>query len=86
VGQINFQGLSARVAVDMEGQDPRYFNRYVSRFGQTRYERTLVEARASLAPWLWFLTRSADCRIFQNQFAGPAPGRRSSAMGLSQRD
>ena len=22
--------------------------------------------RATLVPWLWFLTRTSDCRIFQN--------------------
>ncbi len=59
-------GQNVTVAVDIDGQDPRYFNGYVSRFSQTRYERKLVEYRATVVPWLWFLTRSADCQIFQN--------------------
>ena len=46
----------------------RYFNGYFSRLafagygaeGQARFHATLV-------PWLWFLTRTADCRIFQQK-------------------
>lgn len=46
----------------------RYFNGYFSRIafagfgaeGQARFHATLV-------PWLWFLTRTADCRIFQQK-------------------
>jgi type VI secretion system secreted protein VgrG len=43
----------------------RYFNGYVTRFAQGgmygRYNRYIATVR----PWLWFLTRTADCRIFQ---------------------
>ena len=59
-------GQNVTVAVDKGDKVPRYFNGYVSRFSQTRYENKLVEYRATVVPWLWFLTRSADCRIFQN--------------------
>lgn len=46
----------------------RYFNGYFSRIafagfgaeGQARFQATLV-------PWLWFLTRTSDCRIFQQK-------------------
>ena len=46
----------------------RYFNGYFSRIafagygaeGQARFQATIV-------PWLWFLTRTADCRIFQQK-------------------
>ena len=46
----------------------RHFNGYFSRIafagygaeGQARFHATLV-------PWLWFLTRTADCRIFQQK-------------------
>ena len=47
----------------------RYFNGYVSRFVQTtegsagRY----AAYQATVVPWLWFLTRTADCRIFQKK-------------------
>ncbi len=45
---------------------PRYFNGYVSRFVQTEANGTGGSYRATLVPWLWFLTRTSDCRIFQN--------------------
>ena len=44
----------------------RYFNGYVTRFAaggvHGRYRRYVATVR----PWLWFLTRTADCRIFQD--------------------
>jgi len=58
-------GKNVTVAVDKGDQTPRYFNGVISRFGQANYEKKLVEYRATMVPWLWFLTRSADCRIFQ---------------------
>ncbi|MBN2592656.1 MAG: type VI secretion system tip protein VgrG [Sedimentisphaerales bacterium] len=43
----------------------RYFNGYISRFVQTAGAGRLAGYRATVVPWLWFLTRTADCRIFQ---------------------
>jgi type VI secretion system secreted protein VgrG len=44
----------------------RYFSGFVTRFTQSgmigRYYRYTATAR----PWLWFLTRTSDCRIFQD--------------------
>src|SRR5271166_1145020 len=47
---------------------PRYFHGLVSRFvaGGVR-PHGLRHYRAEVVPWLWFLTRTTDCRIFQNQ-------------------
>jgi len=45
----------------------RYFNGYVSSFQQLPGEERLTRYEAEIVPWLWFLTRAADCRIFQNQ-------------------
>lgn len=44
----------------------RYWNGFVSRFSQGAQDRRLTSYRAQMVPWLWFLTRTADCRIFQN--------------------
>ncbi len=48
-----------------EEEKTRYFNGYVTRFAaggvHGRYRRYVATVR----PWLWFLTRTADCRIFQ---------------------
>jgi hypothetical protein len=50
--------------------EPRYFNGIVSRFSAGgRGNRGLRSYRAEVAPWLWFLTQNADCRIFQHQTA-----------------
>lgn len=44
----------------------RYWNGFISRFSQGSQDRRLTGYRAQMVPWLWFLTRTADCRIFQN--------------------
>ncbi len=46
----------------------RPFHGVVARFsaGPLKF-RGLRSYRAEVVPWLWFLTRTADCRIFQNK-------------------
>jgi type VI secretion system secreted protein VgrG len=51
---------------DTDGKE-RHWNGFVSRFSQGAQDRRLTAYRAEMVPWLWFLTRTADCRIFQNQ-------------------
>jgi type VI secretion system secreted protein VgrG len=49
-------------------QGTRYFNGLVTRFSYIGTRGLRYGAyRATLSPWLWFLTRTADCRIFQNK-------------------
>jgi type VI secretion system secreted protein VgrG len=67
---INFDdivGQNVTIILDQGEGGLRYINGFVSRFSQGggasgdhehMYEATVV-------PWLWFLTRSTDCRIFQ---------------------
>jgi type VI secretion system secreted protein VgrG len=59
--------LGQRVTVRLElGDDKkRYFDGFVSRFVQTGLTARGVTYEATVRPWLWFLTRRADCRIFQ---------------------
>jgi type VI secretion system secreted protein VgrG len=48
--------------------EPRFFNGYVSGFAAGgKSGRGLRSYRAEVVPWLWFLTRTTDCRIFQNK-------------------
>jgi type VI secretion system secreted protein VgrG len=48
----------------------RYFNGYVSRFLTGRQVvHGLRQYQIEVVPWLWFLTRNANCRIFQNKTA-----------------
>lgn len=48
---------------------PRFFNGFVSRFGAGERQTGMRRYFAEVVPWLWFLTRTADCRIFQNKTA-----------------
>src|SRR5436853_7748855 len=43
----------------------RYFSGYVSRFAQSGMVGRYYRYTATSRPWLWFLIRTADCRIFQ---------------------
>ena len=67
--QINFQdllGQNMTVRVETMHGQTRYFNGFVSRFSQVGSLGRLTKYQATLVPWLWFLTRTADCHIFQN--------------------
>jgi type VI secretion system secreted protein VgrG len=60
-------GAKVSIKVMLENDKVRYFNGFVSRFsrgaGLGRYARYY----AVVKPWLWFLTRTSDCRIFQDK-------------------
>ena len=51
---------------DIDGEE-RHWNGFISRFAQGGQNRRFTSYRAQMVPWLWFLTRTADCRIFQNK-------------------
>jgi type VI secretion system secreted protein VgrG len=59
-------GTKATITVNTTGA-ARYFNGVISRFAVTGRETGLTRYHAEMVPWLWLLTRYADCRIFQNQ-------------------
>ncbi len=52
--------------LDAEGTE-RHWHGFISRFSQAGQNRRFTTYHAEMVPWLWFLTRTADCRIFQNQ-------------------
>jgi type VI secretion system secreted protein VgrG len=58
-------GLKVTIRLDLEDDKKRYFNGFVSRFAQSGRSQTRATYQATIRPWLWFLTRKADCRIFQ---------------------
>jgi type VI secretion system secreted protein VgrG len=60
-------GTNATVQLKTPGGQTRYFNGCISRFIQAEHQGSFAVYRATLVPWLWFLTRTADCRIFQNK-------------------
>src|ERR1700690_1035500 len=49
-----------------DGSSERYFNGFVSRFAQSGSGTQFTNYQMEVVPWLWFLTRIAACRIFQN--------------------
>jgi type VI secretion system secreted protein VgrG len=60
-------GQKVTITLHLPDGTPRYINGYVSRFTQGETDkRSFTHYHAQVVPWLWFLTRQADCRIFQN--------------------
>jgi type VI secretion system secreted protein VgrG len=60
-------GTPVCVRVDLPAGGRRYFHGLCTDFHYTGDFGELFGYRAVLRPWLWVLTRSADCRIFQKQ-------------------
>ncbi len=58
------QGLT--VEIERPDGETRYFNGIVSRFSYVGTEGQYSLYRATIKPWLWLLTRTNDCRVFQN--------------------
>jgi type VI secretion system secreted protein VgrG len=50
-----------------DGTTQRFFNGFISRFSQLPNDGRLAHYQAEMVPWLWFLTRTADCFIFQEK-------------------
>ncbi len=58
------QNLTVRLELPQDG-GTRYFNGFASQFSYEGWSGDLARYRAQLRPWPWFLTRTADSRIFQ---------------------
>src|SRR5882672_10450285 len=59
-------GKPVTIKIGVAAASQRYFNGYVSRFAQSGSDVRFAHYQMEVVPWLWFLTRNADCRIFQN--------------------
>jgi len=54
--------------IGTNGPQPRPLNGFVKSFAYTGLEkRGLYGYKAELVPWLWFLDKRTNCRVFQNQ-------------------
>src|SRR6188768_181078 len=65
-GDVNLDeilGKNVTVTVLLEDESTRHFNGFVSRFSQGRMLGRYHRYYATVRPWLWFLSRTADCRI-----------------------
>ncbi|CAB3767317.1 type VI secretion protein [Burkholderia puraquae] len=51
------------------GDTPRYFDGYVASFDRAGPPGRVTQYQMTVVPWFWLLTRSTDCRIFQNKTA-----------------
>jgi type VI secretion system secreted protein VgrG len=59
-------GQSLTITIPLTRGDVRHFNGFITRFSRLGLHGTRFLYRAVLHPWLWFLSRTSDCRIFQN--------------------
>jgi len=55
------------IRIETANGDWRYFHGHVSRFGQSGHAGVYASYHATVRPWLWFLTRASNCRVFQNK-------------------
>jgi len=60
-------GIDLTVEFDLPNGDTRFFHGYVTEFSQTGGRGAYTIYSAIVHPWLWFLTRTSDCRIFQDK-------------------
>jgi type VI secretion system secreted protein VgrG len=60
-------GQQMTVTAELPDGSERYFNGYVSRFTHVGRHGQLARYQATLVPWFWFLTRTSDCKIFQEK-------------------
>ena len=69
-GDINpsdLLGKTVTVKLELLKGGFRYFNGHVTRFAQGDTVGRYYEYRMTVRAWLWFLTRTTDCRIFQEK-------------------
>ncbi|TBU92774.1 type VI secretion system Vgr family protein [Phytopseudomonas dryadis] len=60
-------GKPMGLAVQLPNGSDRYFHGIVARCSQTAGSGQFASYQVSLKPWLWLLSRTSDCRIFQNK-------------------
>src|SRR5215831_12190465 len=67
---LDFQqivGKGVTVTLSLSDGSQHYFNGIVGRFVQEETNARLTRYQAEIYPWLWLLTRTSDCRIYQNK-------------------
>jgi type VI secretion system secreted protein VgrG len=67
-GDINpddLLGQKVSVSCTLPNGKQRFFHGYVTEFSQGGWLQRYYRYRATVRPWYWLLTRTADCRIYQ---------------------
>jgi type VI secretion system secreted protein VgrG len=59
-------GKPMSLAIELRDGAKRHVHGYVTRFAAGMHKGRQFGWQATIKPWLWFLTRTADCRIFQD--------------------
>lgn len=59
-------GKPMGLSVQLDGGGQRYFHGIVARCSQNIDTGQFASYEVTLRPWLWLLSRTSDCRIFQN--------------------
>lgn len=76
IGADRMLGQNVTVRVELHQGKSRYFNGYVTRWAGVTEQRDSIDGvketrayvyEAAVHPWLWFLTRQSNSRIFQNK-------------------
>jgi type VI secretion system secreted protein VgrG len=66
---IKFQdiiGKNVTIRIQAGDDTARFFNGFINRFRVLGNDVGLTKYQAAMVPWVWFLSRTTDCRIFQN--------------------
>ncbi|MBX7229477.1 MAG: type VI secretion system tip protein VgrG [Burkholderiaceae bacterium] len=63
----DFLGKKLTVRLHLPSGGDRFVDGHIARFAFVGQRGRYAHYRISLRPWLWFLTKSKDCRIFQNK-------------------
>ena len=62
-------GKAVTVTLTLGNDTEHYLNGIVGRFVQEETNLRLTRYFADIYPWLWLLTKTSDCKIFQNKTA-----------------
>ena len=71
------------VSIEIPGGETRVVHGFVKRFSQLGRRGGLAAYRAEMVPWLWFLSLTNDCRIFQNLSVSDIVSRVFKDLGYS---
>ncbi len=61
------QKVTAVLVLDEFNNKERFFNGYITEFKYLGFDGKYHKYHAKVRPWLWLLTRTSDCQIFQNK-------------------
>ena len=66
---ISFDGIvgkKATIKLILQNGAERFINGIIASFSQGGASTVFASYHATMVPWFWMLTRTSDCRIFQN--------------------